>query len=141
MQAFMNGSRLAFVVVPQEGEVVRKIDTWTKKKGLSANFVSQPAGYMVYFPRGHVIRCKNRSELRRYRLDGQPRVINIEGLSDPNSPFGKLMMAQDDQARQRGWDSMEQAVIKLCHAKSGKVEITKDVRELPQHEDLSHLED
>lgn len=141
MQAFMNGSRLAYVVVPQDGEVVRKINTWTKKKGLGETFVAQPAGYMIYFPRGHVIRLKNKAELRRYRLDQAPRVINIEGLSDPNSPFGKLMMAQDDTARQRGWESLEQAVIRLSQVKSGKVELTKDARDLPQHEDLSHLED
>lgn len=141
MQAFMNGSRLAYVVVPQDGEVVRKINTWTKKKGLSETFQAQPAGYMVYFPRGHVIRLKNRSELRRYRLDQAPRVINIEGLSDPNSVFGKLMMAQDDAARARGWTGLEEAVVRLSQVRSGKIELTKDARELPQHEDLSHLDD
>lgn len=141
MQAFMNGSRLAYVVVPQDGEVIRKINTHTKKQGIGEKYVSQPAGYMVYFPRGHVIRLKNKSELRRYRLDGPPRVINIEGLSDPNSPFGKMMMAQDDQARQRGWESLEKAVINLSQVKSGRVELTRDARELPQHEDTQHLDD
>lgn len=132
---YTNGSRLAYVVVPQEGEVTRKINTWNKKTGLGEKFVEQPAGYMVYFPRGHVLRFRDRSELRRYKLDKQPRIINIEGLSDPNSPFGRLLMAQDERARAGAFENLEKQVIQLAQVKSGKIELTRDPRELPTHED------
>lgn len=134
MQAHMNGARLAYVVVPQEGEVEREIYGFSKKQGLTKKTTAQPAGFLVYFPRGHVLRIKNKSELRRYRLDGQPNIINLDGLTNPNSPIGKLMMSQDEAARKGAFQSLEEQVIKLAQAKSGKVELTRDHRDLPQHE-------
>ena len=140
MQAHMNGSRLAFVVVPQEGEVTREVCTMTKK-GMQKKAVDQPAGFLVYFPRGHVIRLKNRQELRRYRLDKPANIINLEGLSNPNSPLGKLMMSQDEVTRRGAFQSLEEQVIRLATAKSGKVELTKDYRDLPQHPDAVNVDD
>lgn len=140
MQAHMNGSRLAYVVVPIEGNVIRKVNTYKKDKGLIEKFVEQPGGYMVYFPRGHVLRLRDKAELRRYKLDKPPRIINIEGLADPNSPIGRVLLAQDEAGRQGAMADLEKQVMQLAQAKSGKIEVTKDPRDLPQHEDLSHLE-
>jgi hypothetical protein len=134
-QAYMNGARLAYVVVPLEGEVTRKINTWTKKAGLGSKYVDQPAGFMVYFPRGHVLRIRDRQMLRQYRLDKPAKIINLEGLADPNSPLGKMMMSQDDNARRGAFEDMEKQVIKLAQATSGRIELTKDERELPKHPD------
>ncbi len=133
-QMFMTGSRLAYVVVPQEGEVTRKINTWTKKSGLSEKYVNQPAGFLVYFPRGHVIRLKDRNELRQYRLHRPAKIINLEGLNDPNSPIGKMMMADDEASRRGAFVKLEEQVIRMAQAKGGKVELTKDPRDLPQAE-------
>lgn len=140
MQAHMNGARLAYVVVPQEQPVIREVHTMTKK-GLQKKAVEQPGGYLVYFPRGHVIRLRNKSELRRYKLDQQPSIINLDGLANPNSPLGKLMMSQDEAARKGAFQSLEEQVIRLATAKSGKVELTKDYRDLPKHPDTINEDD
>lgn len=140
MQAHMNGSRLAYVVVPIEGNVTRKINTWNKKGGIQEKFVDQPGGYMVYFPRGHVLRLRDKAELRRYKLDRPPRIINLEGLADPNSAIGRVMFAQDESSRAGAMADLEKQVMQLAQAKSGRIEVTRDPRELPQHEDTSHLE-
>lgn len=135
-QAHMNGARLAFVVVPMEGTVKRKINTWNKKAGLTEKYVDQPAGYLVYFPRGHVLRIKDQKELRQYKLDRGANIINLEGLSDPNSPLGRMMMSQDDATRRGGMESLEKQVMKLAQAKSGKIELIRD----PETE-LTEVED
>mgnify|MGYP000971123040 FL=1 len=134
-QAHMVGARLAFVVVPLEGEVTRKINTWTKKAGLGEKYVEQPAGCLVYFPRGHVLRIRDRAQLRLYKLDKPAKIINLEGLNDPNSPIGKMMMSQDEATRRGAFQSLEEQVIRLAEAKSGKVEVTKDPRLLATHEE------
>lgn len=141
MQAHMNGARLAYVVVPQEGEVVREVYGWNKKAGLTKKPVDQPAGFLVYFPRGHVIRLKNKSELRRYKLDQPASIINLEGLANPNSPLGKLMLSQDEATRKGAFQSLEDQVVRLATAKSGKIELTKDYRDLPQHPDAANHDD
>ena len=134
-QAFMKGARLAYVVVPMEGVVTRKINTWTKKAGLTDKYVEQPAGYMVYFPRGHVLRLKDKAELRQYRLNKPADIVSLEGLHDPKSPLGAIMMADDDAARRGAMQNLEAQVIRMAQAKTGKVELTRDPRELPQHPD------
>ena len=134
-QAYMVGSRLAYVVVPLDGQVTRKVNTWTKKAGITEKYVEQEAGFLVYFPRGHVLRIKDKAQLRHYRLDHAPKVINLEGLNDPNSPIGKMMMSQDEMQRRGAYQSLEEQVIRLAEAKAGKVTVTNDPRTLPSHED------
>jgi hypothetical protein len=118
------GARLAFVVVDLAetiGTVKRQVMTWTKKDGLKSKMAEEPAGYLVYFPRGHVIRLKSKEELRHYGLDGQPPIVNLQGLNDPNSPIGRLLLSQDEGARRGAMESMEKAVIRLATAKTGPV--------------------
>ena len=119
-----NGARLAYVVVDLHqsvGTVKRPVTTWTKKDGLKTKMVEEPAGYLVYFPRGHVIRCKDKETLRQYGLDGQPPIINLQGLNDPNSPIGRMLMSQNEDARRGAMESMEKQVIRLATAKTGPV--------------------
>jgi hypothetical protein len=118
------GARLAYVVVDLHesvGTVKRPVTTWTKKDGLKTKTVEEPAGYLVYFPRGHVIRLKNKEELRHYGLDGQPPIVNLQGLNDPNSPIGRLLLSQDEGARRGAMETMEKQVIRLATAKTGPV--------------------
>jgi hypothetical protein len=118
------GARLAYVVVDLSetvGTVKREVTTWTKKDGLKKKMVEEPAGFLVYFPRGHVIRLKDREELRRYRLDGQPPIVNLQGLNDPNSPIGRMLMSQDENARRGAMETMEKQVIRLATSKTGPV--------------------
>lgn len=118
------GARLAYVVVDLNetvGTVKREVITWTKKDGLKRKTVEEPAGYMVYFPRGHVVRLRNKEELRHYRVDGPAPIINLQGLNDPNSPIGRMLMSQDEGTRRGAMESMEKAVIRLATAKTGPV--------------------
>jgi hypothetical protein len=118
------GARLAYVVVDLNetiGTVKREITTWTKSGGLKRKMVEEPAGYMVYFPRGHVVRLRNKEELRHYRVDGPAPIINLQGLNDPNSPIGRMLMSQDENTRRGAMESMEKAVIRLATAKTGPV--------------------
>jgi hypothetical protein len=129
LQANMTGGRLAFVVRELQGTVKReKTRMVLIKKGngkirdqyeMKTVVEEEPAGFMVYFPRGHVVRIPNRKLLEHYRLHLKPRIINLEGLSDPNTPLGKMMMAQDDQTRAGAMIDMERMVIQLACAKTG----------------------
>lgn len=134
VQGAMNGTRLSYVVVPQEGTVTRTIHTWHKTKGLQTKNVEEPAGYLVYFPRGHVIRIRSKEELRHYRLHKEPNLINLQGLSDPNSPLGRMMLAQDEAGRRAGMQKLEEQVIKLAEAHSGKIVLVRDVADLETEE-------
>lgn len=127
----MSGSRLEFVVVPLDGEVVRYHTRFEGKKkngatgrGLYKERVSEPAGFMVYFPRGHALRFRDMAELKRYRLNREPKFINLQGLNDPNSPIGKVLAAQDDKARAGAMKDLQQFVIDLATAKTGKELLT-----------------
>lgn len=124
MQPVATGARLAYVVVDLSetvGTVKREVTTYTKEKGLTTKLVEEPAGYLVYFPRGHVIRLKNKEALRQYGLDGRPPIINLEGLNDPRSPIGQVLFGQDDAARRGAMESLEKQVIRLATAMTGPV--------------------
>lgn len=117
--AQLNGARLEFVVVPLEGKVKRRVTKWAKKDGLTSKIVEEPAGFMVYFPRGHALRIKDKATLAHYRLDRQPKIINIQGLNDPNSPVGQLISAQDDNARRGAMNALEKEVIAIAERSAG----------------------
>lgn len=124
MQMSGQGARLAYVVVDLAqtvGTVKREVVSWTKKDGLKRKKVEEPAGFLVYFPRGHVIRLKDKEALRHYGLDGQPPIVNLQGLNDPNSPIGRLLLSQDEGTRRGAMESMEKMVIRLATAKTGPV--------------------
>lgn len=127
MQANSNGARLAYVVVKLDVTVQREITTWKKKEGIVKRLVEEPGGYMVYFPRGHVLRFKTMDDLRRYGLDKRPPIINLNGLNDPNSPIGQMLMSQDEDTRRGAFESMEKMVIQLATAKSGKVQMPEQL--------------
>jgi hypothetical protein len=128
----LNGSRLAYVVVKQDGSVKREKHFWTKE-GIKKKLVDEDAGYLVYFPRGHAIRVKSLSMLRHYRLHKEPRIIQLEGLNDPNSPLGKMFLSQDPQLRMASYHELEQMVIDLASAR-GKIAVKDLVPKTPDEE-------
>lgn len=129
IQANMTGARLAYVVVPLDGTVERETCKWdAKSKQVIKKMEKQPGGFMVYFPRGHALRM-SAEQLKHYRLNDEPSIINMTGLHDPKSPIGKLMRAQDDQQRRSAMFSLEKAVIALATAKSGAILLPEQVRE------------
>jgi hypothetical protein len=71
----LKGSRLAYVVVKQEGSVKREKHYWSKD-GIKKKLVDEDAGYLVYFPRGHAIRIKSLARLRHYQLHKSLRSFN-----------------------------------------------------------------
>lgn len=129
------GTRLAYVVVPLEGEVIRIRTQWTKKEGLKQIEKHEPAGFMVYFPRGHSLRIADEERLSFFRLNKRPRLINLQGLSDPNSPLGQMLSAQDDKSRVASWKKLEHQVIQLATAKSGKNVFTRDATAIDEEVD------
>lgn len=128
MTQMMPGSRLSHVVVPLDGTLVRTVTVWNKKEGLIQKDKVVPGGFIVYFPRGHVLRVKNEKQLKHYGLDKKPRLISMAGLADPDSPLGKMMMAQDDAARQGAYQELEQAVMHMAIAKSGPTIMPEQIK-------------
>lgn len=123
----MSGTRLAYVVVPQEGEVDRVYTVWNKKeKKIVREIRSEPAGYLVYMPRGHVVRIKDLKTLRHYKLDlNDAPLINIEGLTDPSTPLGKLILSQDADSRLKAMEELKNQVIRMTEAVGGKVKVAE----------------
>ena len=131
----LKGSRLAYVVVKQEGSVKREKHYWSKD-GIKKKLVDEDAGYLVYFPRGHAIRVKSLAMLRHYQLHKEPRIIQLEGLNDPNSPLGKMFLSQDPHLRQASYRELEQMVINLAEAR-GKIEVSDYVAPDPADEEAA----
>lgn len=130
-QAMMQGARLSYVVIEQEGTVRRNVHKLgSKGVGLVKKNVEEPAGFLVYFPRGHVLRLKTRDDLKHYNLHKAPRIVNLQGLNDPDSPIGRLMYAQDEAARAGAMEDLQQQVVRLAEAKSGRIVVTQDVADL-----------
>jgi hypothetical protein len=137
--ANMIGARLAYVVREMQGNVRReKCRLVLAKKGggktrdqfeWKHEMVEEPAGFMVYFPRGHVVRIPTRQLLEHYNLHLKPRIINLEGLSDPNSPLGRVMLAQDNDTRAGAMIDMETMVIQMACAKTGPQLMPEQVAE------------
>jgi hypothetical protein len=50
-------------------------------------------------------------------------------------------MSQDEATRKGAFQSLEEQVIRLATARSGKIELTKDYRDLPQHPDAVNADD
>jgi hypothetical protein len=136
----MAGTRLAYVVVKMEGTLQRDIIVPSRTKNrhdgkpgmlsLKRTTKAVPAGYLVYFPKGHVLRLKTRDQLEHYGLERKPQFINLRGLHNPESPLGKMMAAQDDAARKNAYQDMEQAVMQLAIAKSGPVIMPEQIKEV-----------
>ncbi len=128
------GARLAFVAVPLKGDVMREKVTMVPREvgkdkhgnprvmhEMKRVMKKEPAGFMVYFPRGHAIRVRSMEDLKKYGLDQKPNIINLEGLHDSNSPLGRLMTEQDQAARHGAFVDMQRQVIGLATKKSGSV--------------------
>lgn len=128
MQMPKNGARLAYLVVQLEGTVRRPVSKYDKRggKGLVTTYVEEPAGYMVYFPRGHVIRLKDRKDLKHYGLSEDAPIINIQGLQDPNSKIGKMLRSQEEAVRRQGYADLEKQVMQLAQATSGHITLIRD---------------
>jgi hypothetical protein len=47
-------------------------------KGFEYRVEAKPAGYMVFFPRGHSIRVRNTNELKRLGFHKQPGLVDMD---------------------------------------------------------------
>jgi hypothetical protein len=119
ISAVMTGARLAFVVRELEGTVKRPQMRFERGEGLTRVWVEEPAGYMVYFPRGHAIRVRDKKTLKHYGLHKTPPLSDLRGLEDPNSPVGKLFRLQEEKGRAEAFSQLENQVIALATAKTG----------------------
>lgn len=129
MQA--TSARLSYVVRKLPGNVERETHKISGKgKGIQIEKKTQPAGYMVYFPRGHCLRM-DEAMLKHYGLDKKAGIINAENiLADPNSPLARMLTAQTEEARNSAGLDMERAVIQMALAKTGPVVMAEQVQEI-----------
>ena len=138
--AVMQGTRLAYVVTPLPGKVKREQCVMEERPAgkhkdgsprmmheLKRVEVEEPAGYMVYMPRGHAVRVRTLADLKRYGIDKEANIVNLDGLMDRNSPLGRLVMEQDQAARQGAFQDLKKAVIALATRKSGTVLMPEQV--------------
>lgn len=138
-KAMMQGQRLAYVVVPltnpdgtdmivqrpvisliprEIGKTALGVKKFTYER--KVKLADEPAGYMVYFPRGHCLRLRTMKDLRRYKLDKPPSPVNLGNIPmDKNHPLHKLVMAQNESDRRGAMTLLEEAVIKMATAKTG----------------------
>lgn len=114
------GARLAYAVIALQGTVKRSVTVYDKTEGLQTKEVDKPAGFLVYFPRGHVLRFETEKQLKHYGLDKPAAIINLSGLNDPQSPLGRLMAAQDDETRRGAMHDMKTSVMRLATANTGQ---------------------
>ncbi|MCI0557532.1 MAG: hypothetical protein MN733_03475 [Nitrososphaera sp.] len=128
----VQGARLAYVVKKLEGTVKRthfKFDRRTRK--LVPNEVEEDAGWLVFFPQGHYLRVRTKQDLIRYKLNYKPQIISMTGLTDPNTPVGRLMMAQDEGEREKAWGDMEADIAAMVRRRSGPMSIPGYDKKLP----------
>lgn len=111
-------ARLAFAVVQLVGTVKREVCTFEKGAGLVKKLVDEDAGYLVYFPKGHVLRLTE-EQLKFHGLDKKAAFVDMSEMHDPNSSIGQLFLAQSQEDRNTAWDMLEDEVIALATAKSG----------------------
>lgn len=141
-QAAMTGARLAYVVRALEGTLTREkikfVETESGRHKDGSKRVTHamervpkevPAGYMVYFPRGHALRLTEK-QLKQYNLDKRPKIVNLEGLNDPNSPIGQLLMEQTDEGRVKAFSELEDMVIKITVANSGPIQMPEQLEQM-----------
>lgn len=136
IRGMMQGGRLAFVIRPIEGIVHREhIEVKVLKKATANSKArhsfervvkEEPGGYMVYFPMGHAIRVRTDATLREFGLDGEAEVVDVSGLYDPKSPAGRLMVAQNEQAKKAAFVDLEKQVIDYVARKVGRDLLNRD---------------
>lgn len=80
-----------------EGEVERMvIDYSNDKDGVSQRsekMITEPAGYMVYFPQGHSIRVRNAADLEEMGLTNDVRLIDMN-TGEPFEPPQSMSLKQ-----------------------------------------------
>lgn len=132
MKAAIQGARLAYVVKKLEGTVEREASRFDRKTGkVVKEMKEEPAGYLVFFPRGHYLRIRKLGDLKRYRLSKRPNMISLDGLMDPNSPVGRLMSSQDDADRAKAYEDLEADIAEMVRARSGPMSIPGYKGKLP----------
>jgi hypothetical protein len=114
-----SGARLQYVVQKLNGKVKRHVHSWENNE-IQRKVVDEPAGYMVFFPKGHAIRIRDLTRLKHFGLDKPPKIANLgEGMVDPNTPLGRVMMSQEEGDRALAWSELEKEVIAMATAKTG----------------------
>lgn len=122
IQAGMVGERLAYVVVPVGKRLTRYHTHMVKGEGLKHVPYSAPGGFMVYFPRGHVLRMSAKA-LREYHLTRDAKVVSLDKMFSKRSALYRMLQAQDEPTRaenfQRTFTDLQKLGIRLATAKTG----------------------
>ncbi len=127
MRIQMENARLQYVVVPIDKKVKRLVHKLIETKKatmhskakfeLKVELQEQDGGFLVYFPRGHVLRMKDKKALKQYGLDLPPKIINADDL------LGSLIGADTEEKRKLVTMSLEKRVIALATRVTGPVTV------------------
>ena len=100
-----------FEVHPLEGNVTRTVYEKTLKGeegkfgGFKEKEITEPAGFMVYFPTGASIRVRNDEELERLGFTRTPELVDMES-GDVVGVANLSLKARADQLSSRGRSKM-----------------------------------
>ena len=126
----MKGARLEYVVRKIRGTVMRTKYSYDKKaKKLVEKPYEVADAFMVYMPNGHSYRL-TLDELERQGYDKQPGIINLDRVTDANTPAGRFKFAVNEETRRQALNEMEEQIIRSCRRQgiaTGTVEQQKEL--------------
>lgn len=129
----MPSARLAYVVRRLEGTVVRKKHKWVPNKSgkggeLVAHDVEVPAGFMVYFPKGHAIRLTEKQLKDRGFAEPRGGFVSMEGLTTKDP----MMVVEDRMMMQMEMRKLENMTIRLAIRRTGPLLMPEQLTALGQ---------
>lgn len=85
------GAKPRYEVHSLPGKVLRDVNVFDKKtNGFVSKQVEESGGFMVYFPNGSSIRCRNEEHLKQLGFDKPAPYIDMETGDTVAPPIGNL---------------------------------------------------
>lgn len=122
----IEGQRLPYVVVPLEGVVKTIFRKFNRKTGKIESIEGEePAGWLVFYPRGHYLRIRTAEELIRYGLNRKPAPISQDG-----------QYLHPSQSPEKTYENMQADIIAQVKKISGSISVPNydGVINLPKHQ-------
>lgn len=125
MSKQMQGQRLPYVVVKLDGEVKTVHHKFNRRTGkVEAVDAKEPAGFLVFYPRGHYLRIRTGEELIKYGLSKKPAPISQDGT-----------LLHPSQSPEKAYENMQADIIAQVKKVSGAISVPNydGVINLPKH--------
>lgn len=121
----IQGQRLPYLVIPLKGDVKVTHRKFNRRSGkIESVEGTEPAGWLVLFPRGHYLRIRTAAELIRYRLNVKPAPISQDGT-----------LLHPSQNPEKSYQNMQADIVAQVKKISGSISVPNydGVIDLPQH--------